>query len=1045
VLVETGVVSEDDGGGISDIVAARTRTPASFRQGGGSDAVWALAVNGDTVAHARLDPLTQNDWRDRLVKAGRRFVLPLLFAAMVAVAVGWLRLAGAARPGWAGVLPLGLMTILLALMPMADLFGIALFSPLLFALPLPGGLDLTLGRALAVAIPLAALVAGARRGPWARQRLWIGLASGALVILFAYPLAVRGLLGGSTTALLRGSSAYWLALQLTGTVVLASVTFLAIPRVARPAAEDDTLPWFASSPRLLLGGALVLSVLLAMVAATRVRPDAPLQPLFAALWAIPFAAAALALSPASGRAGAVARWIVAGWLAGTAVLPHMWAGHVRAQLEYAENELRTLGTRSDPYLEYLLLKFAHEGMTRFNAGEDGVQLLYRTWVASGLANEPYPARIVLWAPSGIADSMVAQVQLGTAPAPIAVDDATFRGALADVRQEGVPLLSEYSEYADLSKMLAVPLADGSLVTVMVPPRRTLDRPSSVAPFLGGISPASTRLNLVEGAGAPPPGEQVEWRRTPLGWRSEAAVLYPDGWYHAHLSIAFPALHIRVARGALLLTFDLAVLALLWAIGVTARGGAAIQPGVWSGWLGSFRARVTMALFAFFLVPTAVFGWIGYTALSSEVARAAETVAQHSVAQAVREFEDGNADLRDLAAHAGTDVLRYFGGELFDVSSREALDLGVYNAWMPAPIYERLRSGEDEAALDEQRIGAQSYVTAYHSIRPTGTLGVPMSLSSGDAAERQGAFAHLVLFAVILGALLSLALSVAVGRALAGPIGLLSRASAAVGAGRVRIRLPENSRDEFGQLYASFNRMTRRLRQARAREVRTARVLAWGEMARQVAHEIKNPLTPIKLSVQHLRRAYSDRHPDFGEILDSNVSQILSEIDRLSEIARAFSRYGAPSLATGPLTRVDVGAVVHEALTLYRSGDRNVRYIEDVAEGLSLAQARPDELKEVLLNLVENSRAAIEANGEIIISAYEVDGRIDLEVSDNGPGVPPDLLSRIFEPHFSTRSSGTGLGLAIVRRLVESWGGTVTADSEPGHGTTVRIRLVPVDA
>src|SRR5690606_5091648 len=144
-------------------------------------------------------------------------------------------------------------------------------------------------------------------------------------------------------------------------------------------------------------------------------------------------------------------------------------------------------------------------------------------------------------------------------------------------------------------------------------------------------------------------------------------------------------------------------------------------------------------------------------------------------------------------------------------------------------------------LDEQSIGTQSYVTAYHSIRPTGTLGVPMSLSTGDAAERQGAFAHLVLFAVVVGALLSLALSVAAGRALAGPIGLLSRASAAVGAGRVRIRLPEDSRDEFGQLYASFNRMTRRLRQARAREVRTARVLAWGEMARQVAHEIKNPL------------------------------------------------------------------------------------------------------------------------------------------------------------------------------------------------------------
>jgi signal transduction histidine kinase len=217
------------------------------------------------------------------------------------------------------------------------------------------------------------------------------------------------------------------------------------------------------------------------------------------------------------------------------------------------------------------------------------------------------------------------------------------------------------------------------------------------------------------------------------------------------------------------------------------------------------------------------------------------------------------------------------------------------------------------------------------------------------------------------------------------------------------------------------------------------------MARQVAHEIKNPLTPIKLSVQHLRRAHADGHPQFDEVLDSNVSQILTEIDRLSEIARAFSRYGAPSLATGPLADVDVPAVIGEALTLYRSGDRTVRYIDDIQPDLPRVRARSDELKEVLLNLVENARAALAGPGDIIVSAYATDtGQVDIEVADNGPGIPEHLLTRVFEPHFSTRSSGTGLGLAIVRRLVESWGGTVTAEPAPARGTVVRVRIPAAD-
>jgi signal transduction histidine kinase len=212
------------------------------------------------------------------------------------------------------------------------------------------------------------------------------------------------------------------------------------------------------------------------------------------------------------------------------------------------------------------------------------------------------------------------------------------------------------------------------------------------------------------------------------------------------------------------------------------------------------------------------------------------------------------------------------------------------------------------------------------------------------------------------------------------------------------------------------------------------------MAQQIAHEIKNPLTPIKLAVQHLRRAYRDRRGDFGTVLDVNVDQILTEIDRLTEISRAFSRYGAPGPEAGPLTNVDVAAVVHEAITLYRAGETRVHWEEDIESPLPRGQARSDELREVLMNLLENARDAVPDDGSVVVSARRVDGRIELGVSDNGPGIAPELVPRIFDPHFSTRSSGTGLGLAIVKRLVESWGGSVNVDSRPGSGTTFRIHI-----
>jgi len=224
--------------------------------------------------------------------------------------------------------------------------------------------------------------------------------------------------------------------------------------------------------------------------------------------------------------------------------------------------------------------------------------------------------------------------------------------------------------------------------------------------------------------------------------------------------------------------------------------------------------------------------------------------------------------------------------------------------------------------------------------------------------------------------------------------------------------------------------------------RAERVLAWGEMARQVAHEIKNPLTPIRLGVQHLKRARSDPRVDFDRVLDQNVERILKEIDRLDEIARAFSRYGQPPEQRGNAEPTDVAAVLRDLVGLETMGEEKVRWSVTGDDEPVMALARREELREVLLNVFENARLA--RASEVRSSIASEESAVIIAVQDNGHGIPTDVLSRIFEPHFSTRTSGSGLGLAISRRLIESWGGTIELESAEGAGTTVRIVLVSTE-
>ena len=214
------------------------------------------------------------------------------------------------------------------------------------------------------------------------------------------------------------------------------------------------------------------------------------------------------------------------------------------------------------------------------------------------------------------------------------------------------------------------------------------------------------------------------------------------------------------------------------------------------------------------------------------------------------------------------------------------------------------------------------------------------------------------------------------------------------------------------------------------------------MARQVAHEIKNPLTPIRLGVQHLRRARNDNRVDFARIFEQNVERILAEIDRLDEIARAFSRYGmSPAERLDPVP-LDVAAITRDVVDLERIGAGGITWHVTSPAVPVMALARDDELREVLLNVMENARQAGATRIDVDVSPGPE--RVDVSVRDDGDGVAPEDLDRIFEPRFSTRTSGSGLGLAISRNMVEAWGGRMHVERAESGGTVMRISLAATE-
>ncbi len=263
-------------------------------------------------------------------------------------------------------------------------------------------------------------------------------------------------------------------------------------------------------------------------------------------------------------------------------------------------------------------------------------------------------------------------------------------------------------------------------------------------------------------------------------------------------------------------------------------------------------------------------------------------------------------------------------------------------------------------------------------------------------------------------------------------------------GRINEEITWTSKDEIGSLVDEYNKMVRKLEQSAQALARSEREGAWREMARQVAHEIKNPLTPMKLSIQYLQRAVNNNAPNVKELSQQVANTLIEQIEQLSKIAGDFSQFA--NIGNVKIENFSISEVLGSLVNLF-SADSNLHIAWNKADGAYIINADKVQVNRLFTNLIKN---AIEASGEaspveITINQYPEDGNVIISVSDKGTGIPPDMRQKIFMPNFTTKSSGTGLGLAICHGIVEKANGHIWFETEVDKGTKFYVSLPLVQA
>ncbi|MCR5532915.1 MAG: GHKL domain-containing protein [Paludibacteraceae bacterium] len=401
----------------------------------------------------------------------------------------------------------------------------------------------------------------------------------------------------------------------------------------------------------------------------------------------------------------------------------------------------------------------------------------------------------------------------------------------------------------------------------------------------------------------------------------------------------------------------------------------------------------------------------------------------------------SSDLRDLGYDMNQDIHVYsLSGELIASSSPALFNSGILSRRM-AP--EALFSG-DHAVVCYEQIANHPYLVSYIPFHngffvPIGYIAVPYFLSEQTRNAEVDALLARLLPPYIIVLLLALFFSFAAARSMTSPILMLTDKMRhfEIGAKNNHIDYPYH--DELGELVERYNMLVDEVEESAEQLAKAEREGAWRTMARQIAHEINNPLTPMKLSVQKLQlKRGTDQ---FDAYFDKTTRMLISEIDNLAHIAQSFSTFAKqPEVVT---TEVDVAEKLSHVITLQRANDQQIpiRYVG--ADSGVMGLADKEQISQVFVNILRNAIQALEGQKDadiiVVLNAVYSDKEMQISFSDNGAGIPADIQEKIFRPNFTTKSNGNGLGLAISKRIVEGSYGRLEFETSD-KGTTFYVYL-----
>jgi signal transduction histidine kinase len=474
---------------------------------------------------------------------------------------------------------------------------------------------------------------------------------------------------------------------------------------------------------------------------------------------------------------------------------------------------------------------------------------------------------------------------------------------------------------------------------------------------------------------------------------------------------------------------------------------------------SFYRKLFLAFVAASIIPVLTLAMVARAYFTSRLHSDVESAAARTTTVAKRVIEDyltqqqrgaeGAIGIDDdvmiwISRVINQDVNIFEGPRLVATSERDLFASGLLPTRTPADVYRTVALQGRQSYIGEETVGDFRYMVAAAPIRgrdPQAILTVPLTLRQQEIRREIDALDRRIMLAAVVFILLGAGIGYSMAQRIADPVNRLTRATRRIARGELDARIAVTSSDELRRLVEAFNSMAAELERQGLQLERTHRLEAWADMARQVAHEIKNPLTPIQLSAEHLQRVHADQGAPLTPVLQECIGTILTQVRLLRQIATEFSSFASsPTPRPG---RTDVGELIQEVIGPYTAGlsDR-IRITVEVPAALPMVFADRTLVGRALTNVIENALHAMPGSGALSISAAADAAAtwVGITVADTGVGMDREAQKRIFEPYFSTKAIGTGLGLTIARRNIELSGGTIEVASEKGKGTVVTVAL-----